>query len=84
MPRTLASRRWRNWLQQLASWPLGGRAGEGRSGAHKWKQNILELKSQWLEDQEAGGLAPRDPGTARPLSSVELFTPGAPAYPGGF
>lgn len=28
---------------------------------HKWKQNILELKSQWLEDQEASGPAPRDP-----------------------
>lgn len=65
---------------QLAS----GREGEGRSGGHECKQNILELKSQWLEGQEAGGLAPRDPGTARPLSSVELFTPAAPAYPGGF
>lgn len=28
---------------------------------HEWKQNILELKSQWLEVEEARGLAPRDP-----------------------
>lgn len=48
-------------------------------GGHEWKQNVLELKSQWLEDEEASGLAPRGPGTARPLSSVELFAPAAPA-----
>lgn len=58
MPSTLASRRWRNWLQQLASWPL---EEEGCLGGHKWKQNVLELKSQWLEDQEAGGAGSQGP-----------------------
>lgn len=36
--------------------------GRGTLRDHEWKQNILELKSQWLEDQEASGPAPRDPG----------------------
>lgn len=44
-----------------------GGAGWG-VGGHKWKQNVLELKSQWLEDQEASRRASGDPGPAGPLS----------------
>lgn len=53
---------------QLAS----GRKRGAWGGEHKWKQNILELKSQWLEDQEAGGA-----GSQGPWGSQDSFLYGA-------
>lgn len=35
-----------------------GEEREGHLGGHEWKQNVLEPKSQWMEDQEASRPGP--------------------------